>query len=44
MTACSNAVAIATEFASKNRDVIRAHKQLMRGEALRLCGIAGIAI
>jgi enoyl-CoA hydratase/carnithine racemase len=38
------AVAIATEFASKNRDVIRAHKQLMRGEALRLCGVAGTAI
>jgi enoyl-CoA hydratase/carnithine racemase len=37
------AVAIATEFATKNRDVIRAHKQLMRSEALRLCGVAGTA-
>ena len=35
--ACS--VEIASELASKNRDVIRAHKQLMRGAALRLCGI-----
>jgi enoyl-CoA hydratase/carnithine racemase len=35
------AVVIAAEFASKNREVIRAHKQLMRGEALRLCGIPG---
>jgi Delta3-Delta2-enoyl-CoA isomerase len=31
------AVALATELASKNSDVIRTHKQLMYGEALRLC-------
>ena len=33
------AVALASEFASKNRDVIRAHKELMYGDTLRLCGI-----
>ena len=32
------AVARAAELASKNRDVIRAHKQLMYGHALQLCG------
>jgi enoyl-CoA hydratase/carnithine racemase len=35
----ARSVEIASELASKNRDVIRAHKQLMRGAALRLCGI-----
>jgi Delta3-Delta2-enoyl-CoA isomerase len=34
------AIAIATDLAAKNRDVIRTHKQLMYGDALRLCGIA----
>lgn len=33
------AVALASEVASKNRDVIRAHKQLMYGDTLRLCGV-----
>jgi enoyl-CoA hydratase/carnithine racemase len=32
------AIARATELASKNRDVIRVHKHLMYGDALRLCG------
>jgi enoyl-CoA hydratase/carnithine racemase len=35
------AVARASELASKNRDVIRTHKQLMYGDALRLCGTGG---
>jgi enoyl-CoA hydratase/carnithine racemase len=34
------AVARAAELASKNRDVIRVHKQLMYGDTLRLCGAA----
>jgi Delta3-Delta2-enoyl-CoA isomerase len=33
------ALARAAELAAKNRDVIRMHKQLMYGDALRLCGI-----
>jgi len=33
------AIARAADLASKNRDVIRTHKQLMYGEALRLCGV-----
>ena len=33
------AIARAAEAASKNRDVIRTHKQLMYGDTLRLCGI-----
>ena len=36
------AIALASELAAKNRDVIRAHKALMYGDALRLCGI-GVA-
>jgi enoyl-CoA hydratase/carnithine racemase len=35
------AVARASDLAAKNRDVIRAHKQLMHGDALRLCGVVG---
>jgi hypothetical protein len=34
------AIALASELASKNRGVIRAHKHLMYAGALRLCGIA----
>ncbi len=34
------AIARAAELASKSREVIRAHKQLMYGDALRLCGVA----
>ena len=34
------AIAVAAELAAKNREVIRTHKQLMYGDALRLCGIA----
>jgi enoyl-CoA hydratase/carnithine racemase len=33
------AVERAADLAGKNRDVIRVHKQLMYGEALRLCGV-----
>ena len=33
------AVEIAASLASKNRDVIRAHKELMFGDTVRLCGI-----
>ncbi|HEY5014941.1 MAG TPA: enoyl-CoA hydratase/isomerase family protein [Acidimicrobiia bacterium] len=33
------AIARASEVASKNRDVIRAHKRLMYADALRLCGV-----
>lgn len=32
-------VARASELASKNRKVIRTHKRLMYGDALRLCGV-----
>jgi len=34
------AIARAGELAEKNRDVIRAHKRLMHGDALRLCGVS----
>jgi Delta3-Delta2-enoyl-CoA isomerase len=33
------AIALASELAAKNRDVIGAHKRLMYGDALRLCGV-----
>ena len=33
------AIARAAELATKNRDVIRAHKRLMYADALRLCGV-----
>lgn len=33
------AVAIATEMADKDRTVLRAHKELLYGEALRTCGV-----
>lgn len=33
------AIVRAAELASKNRDVIRAHKRLMYADALRLCGV-----
>ena len=33
------AVAIATEMADKDRNVLRAHKELLYGEALRTCGV-----
>jgi enoyl-CoA hydratase/carnithine racemase len=35
----SRAVALATEQAGKDRSVIKAHKELLHGAALRACGV-----
>jgi enoyl-CoA hydratase/carnithine racemase len=35
------AIALAEPLATKNRDVIREHKRLMYGEALRICAASG---